>query len=119
MESGSNSSGERFRIDDIVRFRALSQDDMLPIVDIQLQHLVRRLADRRITLEVTPAARGLLAKLGYDPTFGARPLKRTIQSHLADKLAIAVLDGSLHEDDTMVVDADADQLTFRTVRAAA
>jgi ATP-dependent Clp protease ATP-binding subunit ClpB len=107
------------RIDDIVRFRGLGQDDMLPIVDIQLQHLARRLADRRITLEVTPAARGLIAKLGYDPTFGARPLKRTIQSHLADKLAIAVLDGSLHEGDTMVVDADDDQLTFSTVTAAA
>jgi ATP-dependent Clp protease ATP-binding subunit ClpB len=105
------------RIDDIVRFRALTQDDMLPIVDIQLRGLEKRLADRHITLDVTPAARALLAKLGYDPTFGARPLKRTIQSQLADKLAISVLDGSLGEDDTMVVDADGEHLTFTPVVA--
>jgi ATP-dependent Clp protease ATP-binding subunit ClpB len=103
------------RIDDIVRFRPLTQDDMLPIVDIQLRGLEKRLADRHITLDVTPAARALLAKLGYDPTFGARPLKRTIQSQLADKLAISVLDGSVGEDDTMVVDADGEHLSFTPV----
>jgi ATP-dependent Clp protease ATP-binding subunit ClpB len=107
------------RIDDIVRFRPLTQDDMVPIVDIQLRGLEKRLADRHITLDVTPAARALLAKLGYDPTFGARPLKRTIQSQLADKLAIAVLDGTLKEDDTMVVDADGDQLAFTPAGATA
>jgi len=79
------------RVDDIVRFRSLTQDDLGAIVDIQLQHLIARMADRRITLAVTPEARLLLAEKGYDPSYGARPLKRLIQREIADKSAILSL----------------------------
>ena len=72
------------RIDDIVRFRSLTEDDLERIVDIQLQGLVGRLAERRIRLEVTPEARRAIAGEGYDPAFGARPLKRVIQREIAD-----------------------------------
>jgi len=101
------------RIDDIVRFRSLTEDDLGSIVDIQLEGLVHRLAQRRITLEVTPAAKSKLAADGFDPAFGARPLKRVIQKELADALALAILEGRYGEGDTVVVDVDADgALTF-------
>ncbi len=100
------------RIDDIVRFRSLTRTDMLPIVDIQLQGLQQRLADRHITLEVTPEARTALAELGYDPAFGARPLKRAIQSHLADTLALLVLDGTIADGSTITVHAAGGELSF-------
>ncbi len=100
------------RIDDIVRFRSLTKDDLLPIVDIQLRGLEHRLAERRITLDVTLAARALLADLGYDEAFGARPLKRTIQSQVADRLAVLVLDGTVTEGATITVDVDGSQLHF-------
>jgi ATP-dependent Clp protease ATP-binding subunit ClpB len=94
------------RIDDIVRFRSLTEDDLGRIVDIQLQGLVGRLAQRRIRLEVTDAASRAIAAEGYDPAFGARPLKRVIQREIADKLALAILEGAYGEGDTVVVDAD-------------
>jgi ATP-dependent Clp protease ATP-binding subunit ClpB len=94
------------RIDDIVRFRALEQSDLDVIVGIQLRHLGDRLAARRITLDVTDAARAKLAELGYDPAFGARPLKRVLQREVADRLATAVLDGRLGDGDTARVDVD-------------
>ena len=100
------------RIDDIVRFRSLTRTDMLPIVDIQLQGLQQRLADRRIALEVTSEARATLAELGYDPAFGTRPLKRAIQSHLADTLALLVLDGTIGDGSTITVDAVGGELSF-------
>jgi ATP-dependent Clp protease ATP-binding subunit ClpB len=100
------------RIDDIVRFRALTQADMLPIVDIQLRHVQKRLADRRITLNVTDAARHYLAEVGYDPTFGARPLKRAIQHHVTDKLAVLLLEGKFAEGSTVTVDERGGELTF-------
>ena len=102
------------RIDDIVRFRSLTKDDLLPIVDIQLRGLERRLADRQVTLEVTAAARSLLADLGYDESFGARPLKRTLQNQVADRLAVLVLDGTVGENDVITVDAPDGQLSFAT-----
>ncbi|MEY3587455.1 MAG: chaperone protein ClpB, partial [Actinomycetota bacterium] len=92
------------RIDEIVRFRTLTQDDIGLIVDIQLEHLVQRMADRRITLQVTPAARVMLAERGYDPTFGARPLKRLIQREIADKAAVLILDGAVTEDGAVRVE---------------
>jgi ATP-dependent Clp protease ATP-binding subunit ClpB len=92
------------RIDEIVRFRTLTQDDIGLIVDIQLEHLVQRMADRRITLQVTPAARVMLAEKGYDPTFGARPLKRLIQREIADKAAVLILDGAVTEDGAVRVE---------------
>ena len=116
----SNIPGERSdffrpefinRIDEIVRFRALTRDDMGRIVEIQLVSLVKRLADRRIELKVTGAASALLAAEGYDPVFGARPLKRLIQKKVGDTLAL--LEGKFGVGDTVTVDADSTgRLTF-------
>ena len=92
------------RIDEIVRFRSLGREDLAAIVDIQLRALAARISERRIGLEVTPQARELLAERGYDPAFGARPLKRVIQRELGDRLAIALLEGHYGEGDTVVVD---------------
>ena len=100
------------RIDDIVRFRSLTEADLVPIVDIQLDRLRRRLADRRISLTVTDAAKKVLAELGYDPAFGARPLKRAIQQHLADPLALAILEGKYGDGDIIAVDGKDGVLTF-------
>jgi ATP-dependent Clp protease ATP-binding subunit ClpB len=101
------------RIDEIVRFRELSEDDLGHIVEIQLRGLRDRLATRRIALEVTDAATATLAHQGYDPSFGARPLKRVIQRELADKLAMLLLDGKIGEGDTVTVDAVDGALVLR------
>jgi ATP-dependent Clp protease ATP-binding subunit ClpB len=101
------------RIDEIVRFRELSEDDLRHIVEIQLRGLRDRLAGRRIDLEVTDAATAALAHQGYDPSFGARPLKRVIQRELADKLAMLLLDGKIGEGDTVTVDAVDGALVLR------
>jgi len=93
------------RIDEIVRFDELTRADLGRIVDIQLDLLQRRLADRDITLEVTDAAKELLGNLGYDPAFGARPLKRVIQTQIGDQLAVAMLEGRYHDGATVKVDA--------------
>ena len=93
------------RIDEIVRFRELTEGDLAHIVEIQLRGLRDRLAARRIGLEVTDAAMATLAHKGYDPAFGARPLKRVIQRELADTLAVQILDGKIAEGDTVTVDA--------------
>ena len=85
------------RIDEIVRFASLTRDDLGAIVEIQLQHLIDRLAERRITLAVTPAARLALADRGYDAEFGARPLKRLIQREIADPAALLLLEGKVSE----------------------
>ncbi len=92
------------RIDDIVRFRALTPTDLRAIVDIQLGHLAKRLEDRRLKLTVTDAARRHLADAGYDPHFGARPLKRLIQRAIGDPLALALLEGRYEDDDVVTVD---------------
>jgi ATP-dependent Clp protease ATP-binding subunit ClpB len=92
------------RIDEIVRFRPLTEADLTKVVDIQLHELGRRLGARRLTLEVTDAARAWLARRGYDPVFGARPLKRLIQRQIGDRLAMALLEGRYREGDTVVVD---------------
>jgi ATP-dependent Clp protease ATP-binding subunit ClpB len=94
------------RVDDIVRFRELTEEDLRRIVDLQIVTLKARVAERRITLEVTEAAEDALAREGFDPAFGARPLKRLIQRELSDRLAMALLDGDLAEGDTVTVDAD-------------
>jgi ATP-dependent Clp protease ATP-binding subunit ClpB len=101
------------RIDEIVRFRELTEDDLGRIVEIQLRGLRDRLAARRIDLEVTDAATTTLAHQGYDPSFGARPLKRVIQRELADKLAMLLLDGKIGEGDTVTVDAVDGALVLR------
>jgi ATP-dependent Clp protease ATP-binding subunit ClpB len=101
------------RIDEIVRFRPLERADLVRIVDIQLGHLARRLAGRRLSLEVTEAARSWLAERGYDPAFGARPLRRLIQREIGDRLALALLEGRYPEGGTVKVDAEADGLILR------
>ncbi|MTE24119.1 ATP-dependent Clp protease ATP-binding subunit [Microbacterium sp. ZXX196] len=92
------------RLDDIVVFHALGEDDLAQIVELQVELLQRRLADRRLTLAVTPDARAWLAERGYDPAFGARPLRRLIQKEIQDRLAMAILSGGIHDGDTVRVD---------------
>jgi ATP-dependent Clp protease ATP-binding subunit ClpB len=92
------------RIDEIVPFRTLTEADISKIVDIQLAHLDARLKDRRLTLSVTEGARAWLARRGFDPAYGARPLKRLIQREIADRLALAVLEGRYPEGSTVTVD---------------
>jgi ATP-dependent Clp protease ATP-binding subunit ClpB len=107
------------RVDDIIRFRALTADDLTHIVSIQLESLRARLATRRIMLEVTKAAEALLAKEGYDPAFGARPLKRVIQRELGDRAALAILEGRVGEGDVLRVDADGERVVVEGVATPA
>jgi len=101
------------RVDDMIRFRALTEDDFERIVDIQLRRLRDRLAERRLTLEVSDAARRWLAHAGYDPVYGARPLKRVIQRAISDPLALALLDGRFAEGSTVEVDVAGDELVLK------
>jgi ATP-dependent Clp protease ATP-binding subunit ClpB len=96
------------RLDDIVMFQALTQDDLAQIVELSVDALQRRLKDRRLMLAVTPDARAWLAERGYDPIFGARPLRRLIQSEIQDRLAMAILSGGVHDGDIVRVDVAAD-----------
>ena len=100
------------RIDEIIRFRSLTQEDLAHIVMIQLEKLRERLLARRITLEVTPAAVALLAAVGFDPDFGARPLKRVIQREIGDRASVLILEGKVGEDSAIVVDAVDDQIVL-------
>ena len=93
------------RVDDIIRFRPLTEDDLTHIVTIQLAHLRKRMAERRLTLNVTEAAMAQLAHDGYDPSFGARPLKRVIQREISDPAALLILEGKAVEGDTVTVDS--------------
>jgi ATP-dependent Clp protease ATP-binding subunit ClpB len=101
------------RLDDIVVFHALTTVDLASIVDIQLGALRQRIAERRLGLEVTPAARSWLASRGYDPIYGARPLRRLIQASIGDQLAKALLAGDIRDGDTVGVDCSADALVVR------
>ncbi len=101
------------RIDEIVRFRPLTQADLAIIVGIQLGRLRTRLAERRLNLSVTEAAEQHLAHAGYDPDFGARPLRRVIQHQVEDPLALALLDGRYPEGSTVVVDLEGDAVVLR------
>ena len=96
------------RLDDTVVFAALSREELTSIVDIQIGRLAERLAARRLTLEVTDAARGWLARQGFDPVYGARPLRRLVQSAIGDPLARELLGGLVREGDTVEVDLDKD-----------
>ena len=100
------------RVDEIVVFHALKLEHLTQIVDIQLERVRRLLADRGLKLEVTEAAKGYLAREGWDPTYGARPLKRTIQRVLQDPLALLLLQGTFREGQTIVADFDGQGLTF-------
>ena len=100
------------RLDDIVRFAPLDREQISEIVDLQVARVVERLAERGIELELTDAARELIGNLGYDPTYGARPLKRVIQKQVVDRLALALLDGTYGEGDRVVVDAAEGQIVL-------
>jgi len=93
------------RVDDIIRFRSLTEADLERIVTIQLAHLRGRMANRRITMDVTEPAMAHLAREGYDPAYGARPLKRVIQREIADPAALMILEGKVGDGDTVTVDA--------------
>src|SRR3989440_3242772 len=95
------------RLDDIIVFDALTTEELSQIVDLQVARLARRLADRRLTLTVTPAAREWLAVTGFDPVYGARPLRRLVQSAIGDQLARELLSGAITDGDTVLVDLDA------------
>jgi ATP-dependent Clp protease ATP-binding subunit ClpB len=108
------------RVDEIIFFHALSQEHLKKIIEIQIAGLMKRLEERKIHVQLTDAAKEQLVREGYDPTYGARPLKRTIQRRVLDPLALRVLEGDFLEGDTVVVDAGADGLRFEkreTVRA--
>ena len=109
------------RLDDIILFDALTTEELSEIVDLQVARLTRRLADRRLTLTVTSAAREWLAVTGFDPIYGARPLRRLIQSAIGDQLARGLLSGGIADGETVVVDLDAasDSLTVRAARPPA
>ena len=100
------------RVDEIIFFHALSREHIKQIIDIQLRGLMKRLADRKIKVELTDRAKEFLVQEGYDPTYGARPLKRAIQRRVLDPLAIRVLEGEFAEGDRVVVDVGPDGLTF-------
>jgi ATP-dependent Clp protease ATP-binding subunit ClpB len=93
------------RLDDIVRFEALTREQISEIVDLQVARVIDRVAERGIEVALTGDARTLLGDMGYDPTYGARPLRRVIQKQLTDRLALALLEGKLHEGDSVRVDA--------------
>ncbi len=93
------------RLDDIVEFHSLTREQISEIVDLQVDRLIARVREREIEVELTDAARTLLGNLGYDPTYGARPLKRVIQKRLVDPLALAILEGRFAPGDTVKVDA--------------
>ena len=94
------------RVDDIIVFRLLGKEQLVRIIELRLEDVRRLLADRKISLELTDAAKDLLFTQGYDPNFGARPLKRAIQKFVQDPLALKILDGEILHGDHIIVDAD-------------
>jgi ATP-dependent Clp protease ATP-binding subunit ClpB len=106
------------RLDDIVEFDALSRENIREIVDLQVQRVAARVRERGIELELAPEALDLLGELGYDPTYGARPLKRVIQKRLVDRLAIALLEGEFREGDGVTVEAADGELVLARAEAA-
>jgi len=99
------------RLDDIVIFSPLSEDDLGQIVSLYIDRLEKRLGERRLQLAVTPNARAWLAERGYDPIYGARPLRRLMQHEIDDKLARALLNGDIQDGDTVMVDLTGDELS--------
>jgi ATP-dependent Clp protease ATP-binding subunit ClpB len=106
------------RIDEIVEFRALTRDELGEIVDLQLERLRMRLAERGLGLELTAAAEEALTEAGWDPTYGARPLKRAIQRLLENPLALRLLEGDFADGDTVRVDEENGDLVFSRAGAA-
>src|SRR5262245_4419286 len=106
------------RVDDVVIFHRLSKDDLGKIVEIQAERLAKRVEERGIEIELSDKARELLGNLGFDPTYGARPLKRVIQKQLVDALALKLLEGEFGDGDAVKVDAKDGELTFKKASAS-
>lgn len=100
------------RIDEVILFQRLQRSDMEAIVDIQIQHLQNLLNERKITLHIEPEVRQFLGDKGYDPLYGARPLKRIIQREIQDPLAENILFGKIHDDMAVTIAKEAEHLTF-------
>jgi ATP-dependent Clp protease ATP-binding subunit ClpB len=109
------------RVDEIIVFHPLGKDEIAAIVDIQIRLLRQRLADRKLTVTLSPAAREYLAVKGFDPSYGARPLKRLIQREVQDALAMKLLAGEIREGDAIEIDRDGDEggLVFRATESVA
>ncbi|HEY7994366.1 MAG TPA: AAA family ATPase, partial [Candidatus Eremiobacteraceae bacterium] len=105
------------RLDEIIIFRNLTLEDTKHIVEIQLRGLTKRMSERGITLELTDQAKALLAHKGYDPVYGARPLKRALQKEVVDPLALRILGGEFVDGDRIVADVDRGELAFRKADA--
>ncbi|NMG83241.1 MAG: AAA domain-containing protein, partial [Methanosarcinales archaeon] len=103
------------RLDDIIIFHPLTQEQLKQIVDIQLRHLLKRLAERKLSLNLTDAAKEFLVKTGYDPNYGARPLKRAIQHYILDPLSLKIIAGDFSEGDAIQVGAEGGKLVFNKV----
>ncbi len=101
------------RLDEIIIFDRLNEEELKRIVEIQLQRLIKRLANQKIALELSDAAKALIAREGYDPVYGARPLKRAIQKEILDPLSMDILEGKFREGQTIRVEADGGALLFR------
>jgi ATP-dependent Clp protease ATP-binding subunit ClpB len=100
------------RVDDVIIFQSLDESEIELIVDIQLEKLKQRLAQQNLTLDVDAAAKKLLAREGYDPQFGARPLKRAVQEHILNPLSMRLLEGEFKPGDKIKVSANAEELVF-------
>jgi ATP-dependent Clp protease ATP-binding subunit ClpB len=101
------------RVDDVIIFQSLDESELERIVDIQLEKLKKRLAQQNLTLDVDKAAKMLLAKEGYDPQFGARPLKRAVQEHILNPLSLRLLEGEFKPGDKIKVTTKDDELVFQ------
>jgi ATP-dependent Clp protease ATP-binding subunit ClpB len=107
------------RIDEIVVFKQLGRADIDRIVDLQLERLRKLLRDRELNIQLTPAARSFLADKGYDPTYGARPLKRAIMRYVQDPLAREIIKGTFAPGDVIMADRKGDEIVFRALRSGA
>jgi ATP-dependent Clp protease ATP-binding subunit ClpB len=107
------------RLDEIVEFHQLTREEIGQIVELQVAKLVERVRERGVEVELTDDARMLLGNLGYDPTYGARPLKRVIQKQLVDKLALRLLEGEFQPGDRVVVDSVEGELSFQKAAVTA
>ena len=105
------------RLDDIVRFDALTREQLAEIVELQVARVIERVAERGVHLTLTDEAKQLLGNMGYDPTYGARPLRRVIQKQLVDRLALALLQGEIREGDEVRIDAVDGELMLDKVGA--
>ena len=107
------------RLDDIVRFHSLTREQISKIVDLQVARVIERVAERGVHVTLTDGARELLANMGYDPTYGARPLRRVIQKQLIDRLALALLAGEIRSGESVNVDVEDGELALHPVSADA